>query len=71
MRDALEVVDVNPPDVVVLDIDLGTGSSLEAIPRMLSRAHEPRVLVLSMQAIATRLLLSVRTVETHHSHAMT
>ncbi|MCW2923024.1 MAG: response regulator transcription factor [Thermoleophilia bacterium] len=48
VKDALEVVEVTRPDVVVLDIDLGSDNSLEAIPQMLSHAHQPRVLILSM-----------------------
>lgn len=48
VRDALEVVEVKRPDVVVLDIDLGEESSLDSLQEMLGRAHKPKVLILSM-----------------------
>jgi two-component system response regulator NreC len=48
VRTALEVVEVKRPDVVVLDIELGADSSLDSLPAMLSKAHKPKVLILSM-----------------------
>jgi two-component system response regulator NreC len=46
--DALETVEVKRPDIVVLDIDLGSDSAFDIMPKMLSHAHKPRILMLSM-----------------------
>ncbi|MCW2949065.1 MAG: two component transcriptional regulator, LuxR family [Thermoleophilia bacterium] len=46
---ALEIVEIKRPDVVVLDIELGDQDALvDALPKMLSHAHKPNVLILSM-----------------------
>ncbi|MCW2961800.1 MAG: two component transcriptional regulator, LuxR family [Thermoleophilia bacterium] len=48
VRGALETVEVKRPDLVLLDIDLGSDNALDILPQMLSHAHKPRVLILSM-----------------------
>jgi len=45
---ALEKVEVTRPDVVVLDITLGTEESLDSLPELLRLGRDPRVLILSM-----------------------
>jgi two-component system, NarL family, response regulator NreC len=49
-REALFEARVTKPDVVLMDVTLGTGKSgIEATPEMLREAPEAKVLVLSMQ----------------------
>jgi DNA-binding NarL/FixJ family response regulator len=45
--DALAVASQAHPDVIVLDLDLGTDSGLDLLPKLLSVASEARVLVLT------------------------
>jgi two-component system response regulator NreC len=46
---ALEVVEVKRPDIVILDIELGDRDALvEVLPPMLARTRKPLVLILSM-----------------------
>lgn len=45
--DALEQLEKAPPDVVLLDLDLGKESGIDAIPKILAAASHAKVLVLT------------------------
>jgi len=48
LRDAIETIEVKRPDLVVLDITLGSDDALEAMPDILKKARGAKVLILSM-----------------------
>jgi DNA-binding NarL/FixJ family response regulator len=45
--EALEVVEREQPDVILLDIDLGNSSGLDLIPQLLTRAGQARIIMLT------------------------
>jgi len=48
LRDAIETIEVKRPDIVVLDITLGDDDSLAAMPDILKKARDAKILILSM-----------------------
>lgn len=48
LRDALETVEIKRPDIVVLDITLGSDNALEAMPEIQKKSRGAKVLILSM-----------------------
>src|SRR5262245_43415043 len=55
-KEALAVCEREQPDIILLDLDLGSESGLDILPEFLSRAKECRVLALT----------GVRDPEVHH-----
>lgn len=57
---AYAAVVADPPDVMVLDLNLGDGSGLAVMPRVLARAPQVKVLVFTMYASAAHATQALR-----------
>ena len=48
LSEALEAIDIKRPDIVVLDITLGSDNALDSMPDIARKAHGAQILILSM-----------------------